>query len=174
MAFVGAFTVTPNPLDPTSFTILDQSSGDTNITDRQISLFLVTGGTLTPAGSTTTYIDWPIGSPSPFPITGLLVQDYSLLISVTWISSNPISGSVYTVTQVYTFTANTIAFIYSLVQQIAAQQTLLNDQDFIQNMGKIQTFLDSAIQAQAYSSQGNAQQMLNFALYMIQNKQLFF
>lgn len=175
MAFVGSFSISPNPIDPSSFLILDTSTGvDPNITDRQIFAYKVDGTTLVLPGSTLTYIDWPPGSASPFPVTGLLTQDYSINFIVNWISSNPQAGGTYTSSLLYTFVANINTFINSQLQSVSAQQNILNDQLFYESMMKLYIEVQNAQNATAFGQQGAAQNALNRAIALIQQKQLYF
>lgn len=175
MPFSGSFTVTPNPTDPTSFTLTDTSTGsDTNLTDRNVYLYQTNGVTLVPATDTKAYIDWPIASGSTLAITGLLSQDYSLNIVVNWISSSPEMGGIYTNSVQYTFTGNTTLFINGLIQQIAANPQLENSYNFMGNLAKIYVYLQNALNAQIYLQQFSAQGALNQAQNLIQNQSLYF
>lgn len=169
MAFNGNVTVVQSS-DISGFTITDTSTGtDANLTDRQVGIYTVGGSLLT--GS---IIDWPIAN-GPLVLTGILPIDYSLSIVVTWISSSPLAPpSTYTQTSVNTFIGNTMNFLNGLVQQIAAQQGITNDNGFLTNMNILYTYLDNAILSQSFGNQGNAQENLTLALGMINNKILFF
>lgn len=174
MSFSGSFTVTPSPTDPTSFTLTDTSTGsDTNIIDRNVYLYQTNGVLLLAAGSTTNYIDWPVG-PSTLAITGLLTQDYSLNILVNWISTDPISGSTYTYSLLYTFTGNTALFINGLIQQIAANPQLENSYNFLGNLAKMYVYLQNALNATTYMQQFSAQGALDQIQNLIQNQSLYF
>lgn len=74
---------------------VDESTGVT-VTGRKIYLLLDNGDYLVPVGTTTSYIDWPTSSPSPFQVD-VLDKDYSINISVlfegTSNTSNVISES---------------------------------------------------------------------------------
>ena len=59
---------------------VDESTGVT-VTGRKIYLLLDNGEYLVPSGTTTSYIDWPTSSPSPFQVN-VLDKDYSIQISV--------------------------------------------------------------------------------------------
>lgn len=175
MPFVGSFTVTPEATDPTSFVLTDTSTGsDTNLTDRNVYLYMADGDLLLPANSTTNYIDWPISGGSTLAINGLLTQDYSLNILVNWISSNPEMGGVYTSTVLYTFTGNTTLFINGLIQDVAANSNLENSYNFMGNLAKMYVYLQNALNATTYMQQFSAQAALNQALNLIQNSSLYF
>lgn len=169
MSFNGNFTAVQSS-DISGFTLTDTSSGaDAGLTDRQVFLYTTSGALLT--GSA---IDWPIAN-STLALTGILPIDYSLSIVVNWVSSSPLAPpSTYTKTAIYTFTGNSYSFLNGLVQQIAAQQGITNDQQFLSNMNIMYTYLDNANLAQVNGSQGNAQINLTLAYGMIQDKILFF
>lgn len=169
MAFNGSFQISQTS-DVTSFIITDNSTGsDPNLTGRTISLFLADGSLL--GGST---IDWPIGEGSIKTIS-LLTRDYSLNIKVDWTSSSPLPPpSTYTLTALYTFTGNTITFIYGLIQQLAALPNLQNDTNYYTNLSKIQTFVDGANTAGSYDDQSNSQFQLDLAYEMILNEAKYF
>lgn len=169
MAFAGNFSVSQG-VDSTSFTITDTSTGsDPSLTGRTITLALVNG-----SGLGNSPVNWPLSDGSTKVLTGYLPRDYSVNITVSWTSSSPIPGSTYTKTALYTFTGNTNAFIYSLIQDLAAQQNLSNDNGFYQNLGLLQTNVDSANTATTYGDQFSAQSALDRAYYLQTNQNLFF
>lgn len=169
MAFAAHFSATQGS-DPTSFNLVDDSTGsDVNLTTRTISLNLANGTLL--GGST---IPWTIASGSTKALTGYLPKDYSISITVVWTSSSPIPGSTYTYTALYTFTGNSNTFIYSLIQQLAAQPNLNNDTNFYNNLSRAQTDVDSATQATTYGDQAAAQSELDDLYYLQVNQNNFF
>lgn len=177
MSFSGNFSIQPDLTDPSSFSLTDTSVGsDTNLTGRQVFLYNSTSGTLNYPDATTPYISWPIseGIGDVLQITGLLTQDYSLNILVSWISSDPISGSTYTKYVLYTFTGNSNQFINQMVQELAANPAYLDSYNFMGSLGNVQTNLDSALNAQEYNQQYSAQFALNRIQFYITNQQLFF
>lgn len=169
MAFAAHFSVSQGA-DPASFTLLDDSTGsDANLTTRTISLFLSDGTLLT--GST---IAWPISDGASKVLSDVLAKDYSINISVAWTSSSPIPGSTYTFEALYTFTGNSNTFIYSLIQQLAAQESLSNDTGYYTNLSIVQTDVDSAAQAGTYGDQAAAQNCLDRVYYFQINQAKFF
>lgn len=169
MAFNGNYTVTQGT-DLTGMQFQDISSGsDSNITARTIYLYMTAGSLLAPP------IDWPLGATVPFVITGIMQKDYSLSAVVVWTSSSPLAPpSTYTKTEIITFIGYTNQFIYSLIQQIAANNTILNDNDFQQDLIKIRNERINAIDATTYSDQFSAQSALDRAKFLIDNKTYFF
>ena len=174
MAFNGAFSISQGT-DSTSFVITDTSTGsDTNLTDRKIYLNQSNGTTLIPANNPNAWIDWPIAL-GPITLTGILNQDYSLNIQVVWVSSSPLpSPSTYVQFQLKTFTANLELFDYMLTQQMAANNLLANDNNFLPNKELLRLYIDNANGATSFSDQYNAQLNLNAGYAMQVNQNNFF
>lgn len=169
MAFAGDYSVSQG-LDPTSFTLTDTSTGsDPNLVTRVISLYQADGSLL--GGST---ISWPYSDGSTKVLTGYLARDLALNIIVDWTSSSPIPGSTYTKSAYYGFVGNTNNFIYNLIQDIAAQPSILNDTDFYNNLSKLQTEVDSCALAITFADLFNAQSALDRAYYIMTNQQFYF
>lgn len=169
MAFSGDFSVSQG-LDVQSFTINDTSTGsDPNLTGRTVSLFLISNQLL--GGSV---IPWPLSDGSSKLISGLLLRDYSLNIVVDWASSSPIPGSTYSKAHVATFIGNSNEFAYGLLQQIAANQSITNDNGFLMNLALINSDIQNAGRANFYSDQGSAQSALDRIYYFIVNQNFFF
>lgn len=175
MAFNGAFTAVQQS-NNSDILFTDTSTGsDTNITEKRIFPYKADGTLLLPAGNTLGYIVWPAAS-SILTVTGLLSKDYALSINVVWISSSPLAPpSTYTATNLYGFTGYTMDFSYSLAQQVTANQTLLNDNQFQTNwfiLNNQVTICNYAISPK--QSIVNAQAALDRALFLIQNASKFF
>lgn len=171
MAFAANFSVTPNPLDPSSLSISDTSVGiDPNMTGRNIYPYKADGTLFLPAGNSLGYINWPLSGGSTLAITGLLDKDYCLLLLINWISSAPIGGSTYSKTSIATFTGYTNAFIYGLIQDISANPGVLNDKEYYDNLSIVQMEVDNSVQATAFTDQFSAQAALARAKYLMDNK----
>lgn len=169
MAFSADYTVSQG-LDPTSFTITDSSTGsDANLVTRTISLFQADGSLL--GGSV---ISWPYSDGSTKVLTGYLPKDKALNIVVDWVSSSPIPGSTYTKSDYVTFPGNTNNFIYNLIQDIAAQPSILNDKTFYDYLSKLQTEVDSSGLAITFDDLFNAQSALDRAFSIMTNQQFYF
>jgi hypothetical protein len=168
MSFNGNFIVSQGT-NPSQFTITDTSTGsDSNLSGRTIQIYQIDGTLL--GGSS---INWPIGN-GPLTLSFLTV-DVSLNFLVTWSSISPLpSPSTYVKNYIVTFVTYTNNFIYSLIKQLTAQPSIVNDTQFFGNLSKIQTFVDSAIQATDYNDQQSAQVFLNMAQSMILNQNLYF
>lgn len=168
MSFNGSFAVSLGAT-PLSFVLTDNSTGsDTNLTDRRITLYMADGSVLVPVGSTLTYIDWPIGN-GPITIS-LLTQDFSLNISVQWISSSPLAPpSTYALASLNTFTGNSQLADYGLTQQMVANWLLAQDDHFLSNKELLQLYIENAVNATTYNDQFNAQLNLNAAYELTSN-----
>lgn len=169
MAFSGDFSVSQG-IDVQSFSLTDTSTGsDPALTGRTISLTLV-DNQLLGGGS----ILWPLSDGSTKLINGLLLRDYSLNIGVTWQSSSPIPGSSYSKNRIVTFTGNSNQFAYGLLQQIAANQGLTNDNGFLYNLFLINSDVNNADRATDFLDQGSAQAALDRIYYKIVNQNTYF
>lgn len=175
MAFNGAFTAAQQS-NNSDILFTDISTGsDTNITEKRIFPYKADGTLLLPAGNTSGYIVWPAAS-STLTVAGLLSKDYALSINVVWVSSSPLAPpSTYTATNLYGFIGYTMDFSYSLCQQVTANQTLLNDNQFQTNWAILNNEVINCNYAiSPKQSILNAQAALSRALYLIQNASKFF
>jgi hypothetical protein len=124
--FNGNFTIGVTSL-PSQVVLTDTSTGaDTNLTDRTITLFKTDNTQLVAA------IDWPIGQSS---ITiASLDKDYALNVSVVWTSSSPLAPpSTYTKSIIYAFVGYGQAYSNTLLQFLATNQQMVNDQSWYGN-----------------------------------------
>lgn len=169
MAFSGDYSASQG-IDVQAFTLTDTSTGsDPNLVARSISLFK-TDNTLLGGAA----IAWPLSDGSTKLISGLLTRDFSLNIVVNWTSSSPIPGSSYSKAGIVTFTGNSNEFAYGLLQQIAANQSITNDNGFLYNLALVNSDIRNAERATTYADQGNAQAALDRIYYFIVNQNLFF
>jgi hypothetical protein len=169
MAFTANFSVSQG-VDVTSFQLQDTSTGsDPALTERTISL-IQTDGTLL-GGAT---IAWPLSMGSTITISGLLTRDYSLNILVVWTSSAPIPGSTYTKNAITTFTGNSNDFAYSLIQQIASNQAITQDTNYLYNLALVNSDILNAERANTYADQTSAQLALNRIYNYIINQAYYF
>lgn len=169
MAFEGDFSISQG-VNVQNFTITDTSIGsDPALTGRTIHLYKVDNDEL--AGEP---IDWPLSDGSTKAINGLLTRDYSVNAVVTWQSSSPIPGSSYTKSEVITFTGNSNLFAYSLVQQIASNQAITRNKDYLYNLALVNSDILNAERATTYNDQGNAQACLDRVYYYQVNQNYFF
>jgi|ERR1700677_1310255 len=173
--FNGAFGVSQDA-DFSSIIFTDESTGtDSNLTDRQITLFKSDGTTLVPANSSTTYIDWPLSAGSTIKIVGILSQDYSLNIQVNWISSSPLAPpSTYTEELLETFVGNIENFLAGLSVQQSSNPPRISDNGYFYNKMKMWVLVDDAINCSNDGNQFLAQQSINAAYVFINNQNVYF
>ncbi len=172
MPFVPSFSVSQG-VDVTSFTIQDTSTGtDTNIVSRDVYLYKSDGTTLTPQGSTTPYISFPLTQNNTLILTGILQIDYCLNIVINWVDIN--NNVLYTANGLYLFTGNSENFYYGLTVKQSITPNIITNTYFYNNKLKLRVEIDSATQALSKSDQVAAQQCLNRALILINNKYQYF
>jgi|GEM_PF-2266163 len=126
MSFNASFSIAVTS-DSTAIVLTDNSIGsDTNLTDRTINLFKTDNSQLVAA------IDWPIGESS---ITiNPLDKDYALNVSVVWTSSSPLPPpSTYAKSIIYAFVGYGQAYTNTLLQFLATNQQMVNDQSWYMN-----------------------------------------
>lgn len=175
MAFAGNFTVSQGA-DLSSLTFVDTSTGsDTNITSRRIYPRNSAGVLVLPTGNTTGYIDWPLPLGTNLTVN-LLVKDLALNIQVIWISSAPIGGSTYDITNLNVNTKYTKTFLYNRSEDLAAQESLKNDKEWFSYYNKLQGFVDTAELAATadINDVQDAQTALDMAFYIMSHQNLFF
>jgi hypothetical protein len=169
MSFSANFSVSQG-LNVANFTLTDSSSGsDPALTGRTVYLYEVDNSLL--GGSV---IDWPLALGSTLSINGLLTRDMALNIVIVWHSSSPIPGSTYTKTEVVAFVGNSNAFAYSLVQQIASNQAITKDANYLYNLALVNSDILNAERCANFSDQGNAQECLNRIYNFVVNQNYYF
>ena len=178
MAYTLNFTCVQQA-DLSNILLTDTSSGgvDNNITTRRIYLYKLDSTTLVPAGTPTEYIDWPIVNPSGIGDTievDVLSRDYSLRAFVITTSTSPVVGAVYEKTKVVTFTGNTSAGAYQILQGVAARPQILQDQNYLMNLFLLNGEIVNAALAQANENQFAAQSALDRGYNMLVNQQIYF
>jgi hypothetical protein len=173
MAFTPAFSVSQT-IDPTSFTITDNSVGsDGSIAARYVFLQLSDGTYLTPSGSLTDYISFPLSLGSSIDIIGLLVVDYAVSIKLQWL--NNVGAVLYELSQSYCFVGNDEQFMYGLVQFIASNKGVLQDTSYVNNCFRIDMFTTFAQKSvETGNDIANAQDLLDYAQDMVNNQDKYF
>lgn len=168
MALVPSVTVSNNSVSTNTFTLVDTSTGsDGAIASRQIFIYLVDNSQAA-------------GSPVSFPLSAgssispsILTQDFAYSITVNWLDGS--GNALYTFSIIGVFTGFLEWFYYGLVQSIAAQSNIQNDQVFTTNLGRLRTYIDSANQSISIGgSIYNAQNMILLAQQLQQNSTLYF
>jgi len=172
MSFIANFTASQYSGTPSIITLTDVSVGsDVTIAKRRIYLLQANGTFLVPAGTTTTYIDWPLASVSIN--LDVLAQDTALSITVQWLTSaNAVVTSKVTS---FAFTAYNETFYYGLTESQVANSNLSASTNWYQTKLVLRVELDSADQAITFASDiYSAQAALNRATYISTNQALFF
>lgn len=119
--------------------------------------------------------------PGNFPFTSgntwnftLPKWDLSLRIALTLVSSNPQSGSVYSVVSVATLTNFSTNFAVSIGQNIASNPAVQNQVNYMESLKRLWTNIRQAINMGSYSQQALAQGYLDDIYFMYLNKTTFF
>ena len=143
------FSVTQVESTSSIIDIEDTSTGsDVAITQRRVYLQASDGSYLVPTGVTTEYNAWAYANSTVS--TDCLTKDYGLRIVVQWLDVN--SAVLYDKTIYYGFTLYGETFDYGLTQNLAANPTLSNDNNFMNNKELIRNFIDSGNNAIAFNS----------------------
>lgn len=172
MSLVPSFTATQNIGSPEIIVLNDTSTGaDALVTQRRIYLNTAEGTTITPAGVTTAYINWPIADLAIS--LAVLNTDYSLNINVLWLDVNGVM--LYTRTVLYCFSLYAEEFYYSLTQDQTGVPNIISGSTYYTNKMILRVEIDSANQAVSiggdiYSSQS----ALDRANYMVANQNTYF
>lgn len=155
MAFDPNFTAQPILGVPSDLLFTDTSTGsDTDILSRVIYLAKIDGSYLVPEDTLTDYIEWDLDDPTL--TVDVLNKDYALVVTVTWLGLD--SEVLYSKVYLLGFTAYNETFDYYLTQMLAANPSLINDNNFWDNKSTLRTYIDSGNQALVLASdQGNAQ-----------------
>lgn len=157
---------------PSQIVLNDTStSPDGAVTSRRVYLITKDGTYLVPTGTNTDYIVWAIADAS---ITiDALDKDYSLVILVQWLSVTDVV--LYDKSLLFGFTLYNETFDYYTTQMLAANNALINDNDFWTNKSKMRTDIDAGNQAISLASdQGNAQLCYDAATKLRLGSQYYF
>lgn len=168
MSFVAAFTIS-SLISPGSLVVNDSSVGsDSNLIDRKIYLYQASGAILT--GD---FIDWPLSNGASKTLS--LDIDYCLLIVVQWASSSPLPPpSEYSASGLFLFRGYSLQFLDQQIGAIQSNPSVLQDTNFYDSLGKLQTDIDCAVQAASTGQQSSAQAALSRIQYLITNQSKFF
>lgn len=165
-----SFTATQDAGNITVATFNDTSTGLVGVTGRLIYLRKYDGDYLVPDGTTTDYVNWPIGSTTIN--IDVLDKDYCLDVTVVWYSGSSVA---YTLTQLVLFTAYSELFLRKLIQALAANKTLITRPNFWANSIKLRTLVDNATQSvQLINDQTIATFCLDEAKKLTDNAQQFY
>ncbi len=129
---------------PSVVTVTDTSTGsDVAITQRRVTLQTASGTYIVPDGTSTNYVQWPYAD--SFIDIDALDKDYAFYVTVQWLD---VDGNVlYSKQSLIGFTLYNETFDYLLTQQLAANQLLVNDNNFFDNKSDLRTEIDSGNQA---------------------------
>ena len=177
MSFVAQFSVSQSA-DSSSLTIVDTSNYSTEtkstFSARVLYLYKVDGTTIQfPAGSTTSYINFPFSGGDSITITGL-TQDLCLRVELKLTSTNPQAGSIYDVTNVITMIGYTSNAIYNAAQLLAINPIRLTDSIFTDSLIQLQREKVTAVNAGSYGDQFSSQAALDRANQIILQQNIRF
>lgn len=166
------FSATQTVGSPSIVTITDSSTGsDVAVTQRRVYLQTSTGSFLVSSGTTTEYNAWSILDTSID--IDCLTKDYGLKIVVQWLNVSNVV--LYDKTSYYSFTLYSEAFDYGLSQNLVANPSLSNDNNFMTNKQLVRNFIDDGNNAVFFNSDiFLAQTFFDKIDEMIDNKQYLF
>lgn len=173
MPFTPNFSMSQSFGTPSVVTATDTSTGsDGSIASRRITLTTYNGNTLVPAGTTTSFVAWPLLT-NPISIDAL-DKDYALSIRVDWLA---VDGTtvLYTKTQLYQFSMYNEEFYYSLTSRQSSVPSIIMDNVYYMNKLKLRVDLDSAQQAVFYGEDiSSAQYCLDAGTELRLNQNKYF
>ena len=176
--FIASYTVQQSA-NGTSLTITDTSnytaSGEAqgSFNWRRLYIYYVDGTALVfPAGNTSGYVNFPFGSDT-ITITGF-TADLALSVQLSLNKTVPISGSVYTSTNVVTMVGFTNQAIYNAAQILASNPVRLSDPVFKDSLVQLQREKITAVNAGSYGDQFSSQAALNRAANIISQSSIRF
>lgn len=166
------FTIGQNPLQPNIVVANDTSTGsDVAITQRRIFVQDTQNNYLVPAGTTTQYTQWAIGSGTIS--LNILTKDIAASITVQWLDIN--NTVLYTLTYQFCFPLFTKQFLYYLVQLQGLTPTIPIDTNYNANIAILWSNILGAMNAVTINSDIFASQAaLNRAYTMIVNQSKYF
>ena len=103
-----------------------------------------------------------------------IIRDNAFSVNMTLVKPVPVSGSIYTLTALYSLTYYLTAFLYSLLETIAARPRVLDDTLWQSSMRTLQNELVNIQIANQYNDQNAAQAAIDRAYYIMANSQNYF
>ena len=172
MPFVGDFSASQTVGLPSIITLTDESTGsDPAISTRRVYFTTGYNTFLTPSGSATDYILWPLSNSSQN--FDVLDKDYSLNIVVFYVNSS--GSTLYTASHMYGFTLYNEQFLYDLTQSQTAEYQIIQDQSYYVNKETMRVEVDSGNQAITLASDiAGAQSCYDRATNYRTNQQFYF
>ncbi len=172
--FIGSDTLASAAGPPNSFSITDIASyadePQNTFSTRRITLITTSNTNLVPAGTTTTYINWPFTGGDTIVVSGVMTRDYALEVIVDWISLDPQPNGIYQTQLIYGFESYNSNGEYSVIQAITAKPNIVQDWNYWLNLGRVQTEISNSVQAVYYQQQESAQWAMNRAANILQNQ----
>ena len=175
MPLTPSFSTSQTVGNPSVIVVTDTSTGsDPLVTSRRVYLEDYEGNYVVPAGVTTSYVPWPLSSPSIS--IDCLTEDAALQVTVQWL--NVANTILYTSSSLEGFTLYNETFYYSLTQaqsMISNPGFIIQDKNYFNNKMNLRLYIDSGNQA---ISLGNdivsAQICYDAATYLVSNQQNYF
>ncbi len=172
MAFTGEFTIAPAS-GFNVFTITDTSDyddeGEETFLGRTIILTTTASTNLVPAGTETTYINFPYSGGNSITID-CMSRDYALNVQVDWESDAPQEGSIYEASLICGFGSYNNNNLYGVEKALTARPSVTQNKNYWLNVGKVQTEIYNSSQAIYYQQQISAQVAMNRAANILQNQ----
>ncbi len=177
MAFSPDFEATQTAQDPTSFTLIDTSTGtDASIASRNVTLQLYDGTYMDATGAivtTPTSIPFPLSDGSTKVFSDFLPIDYAESITLRWLDAGGIV--LYELSRSFPFTENSWNFDYYLTQVLSSNRSLLQNTNYTSSRYDFQMFIIAAENAVTTGNDiSGSQFMLDLDLQMQQNSQYYF
>jgi hypothetical protein len=160
MALAVDYSTEQTPGSPSDIIFNDDTTGiDVSITQRRIYIQDTAGNYLVPPGISTLYNSWP-NYPASLTITieDILEQDQGCKVVVQWLTAA--NTVVYDKTDYIGFNCYNLDEDYSLTQNVASNQLLMNDNGFWANKNLLMTLVESGDKAIERASDINAAQTL--------------
>lgn len=172
MPYSQNFTVSQTSANPAFVIITDTSTGsDPAIDSRRIYITDCNGNAVVPAGTTTTYIDWPLLD-NPISLD-LLTQDMALNVKVEWLDNA--TQILYELDNNYCLSEYNKQFLYYLIQLQSLTYNIIQDNNYWGNVGIFWANIIGAINAVEIGDDIFASQTcLNRATLMAQNQAYYF
>lgn len=130
--------------DCTQFQVTDSSTYSQEATStfslRKLTIQKSDGTYLISGGVTYNNYTWPFAAGNSIVMTALDV-DYSFRIVLTLTSNAPVSGSVYTKTDVFSLTCFTMSSFYTNAHKMAINRSLEKDYKFVKDITRL--FIES-------------------------------
>lgn len=158
---------------PSQIIFTDTSTGtDVAVTQRRIFLQQYNASYLVPSGTTTNYIDWPIGMSASITVT-VLDADTSLSMTVQWLD---VSGAVlYTKTELNVFNMYAKMLDDQLITAQQAYPAIIQNTSYYMNRMLLRLAINDAINSITDMSDiTNSQQACDRGMYFVDNQTLFF